>query len=119
MSDIEHSKANEIWKGKDYVGRIVKLYVNERDHILSGHSVMSNSFTAVYDTVQSPESVYQAADMPNREVFFKHSSQAEYNPRLYTKAIVEYNTEDTEGFIVTAFPTDKEGGNIGDKLYPK
>ena len=119
MSDLEHTKDNEIWKGKDYVGRIVMLYVNERDHILSGHPVMSNSFTAVYDTVQSPESVYRAAEIPCREVFFKRSSQAEYNPRLYTKAIVEYNTENTEGFIVTAFPKDKEDGNIGEKLYPE
>lgn len=122
MGEVErgHTNDNIIWSGKDHNSVTVKLYVNERDHIIESHEVMENNFTAIYDTVESPDSVYESGDIGyrgKRAVFFKRTKNATYFP-LLTKAIVEYNDERTEGFIVTAFPRKKEDGNVGVRTYP-
>ena len=126
MSEIErkHTKENLIWQGKDYENKTVSLYVNERDHIINDHEnePIAHNFTAIYDSVESPESVYEGGEASNahgdRKVFFKKSAIASYYPDYYTKTIVEYQTEKS-GFIVSAFTSKKEGGNVGKKLYPK
>lgn len=116
----KHSKENLIWSGKDYKSRTVNLFVYERDHILDRHGeIMGNNFTAVYDTVQDPDAVYNSAEGDDRKVYFKMSPEATYTPRYLTKTIVEFNKEETEGFIVTAMPSKKEGGSVGDKIYPE
>lgn len=71
MNESLHTKDNEIWKGKDHENRTVRLYVPERDHILNGHDIMGNNFTAIYDTVQSPRAVYKSGESDNREFFLK------------------------------------------------
>lgn len=116
----EHVKEKLIWQGKDFQNATVNLYEYERDHILEHHGeVMGNNFTAIYDTVEKPKSVYESGTERNRLVFFKMSDEATYTPKFFTKAIVEYNDEKTEGYIVTAMPSKKERGNIGDRVYPE
>lgn len=118
--EIEHSKENLIWSGTDYQNRSVSLYVADRDHILDRHGeIMGNNFTAIYDTVENPDSVYESGEFDNREVFFKKSTEATYGQKFLTKAVVEYNENNTSGFIVTSLPTKKEGGNVGQRIYPK
>jgi len=119
MSDDYHTKSTEIWKGKDPENRVVRLYEPERDHIISEHDIMGQNFTAIYDTIEMPQSIYKSGESDDREVYFKKSKQASYGSRFYTKAVVQFNKEGTEGYIVTAFPHSKEGGNIGERTYPK
>ena len=69
--------------------------------------------------MENPDSVYYSAEGESREVFFKMSPEASYTPKFLTKTIVEFDQEKTEGFIVTAMPSKKEGGNIGDRIYPE
>lgn len=115
-----HTPDNLIWHGKDYQNVTVCLFVPERDHILEGHSdMLANNFTAIYDTVSSPDSVYESGSHDNRKVFFKDSEKATYSPKFLTKTIVEYNEDQTAGFIVTAMPAKKEGGNVGKQVYPE
>ena len=117
---VGHTPDNLIWKGKDHKNATVCLFVPERDHILEGHGeIIGNNFTAVYDSVSSPDSVYESGSRDNREVFFKDSEEATYHNRLITKTVVEYNTARTAGFIVTAMPVKKVGGNIGVRTYPE
>lgn len=125
MSEMDraHSKENLIWSGQDYQNKTVSLYAAERDHIINGHNdQISENFTAIYDSVESPDSVYEGGVAKNnhgvRKVFFKKSAIATYYPKFLTKTVVEYPTDDN-GFIVTAFVTGKEGGNVGRKLYPE
>ena len=118
--DREHSKDNLIWSGKDHRNRTVNLYTKERDHILERHGeIMGNNFTAVYDTVEHPDSVYESGEYDNREVFFKKTTEATYGEKFFTKTIVEYEQSNTSGFIVTALPQKKEGGNVGQRTYPE
>ena len=115
-----HTSDSLIWKGIDHKSTTVCLFAPERDHILDGHDVpMGNNFTAIYDSVSSPDSVYKSGEYDNREVFFKLSSEASYFPRFMTKTIVEYDASRTNGFIVTAMPVKKVGGNIGVRTYPE
>ena len=110
----DHTKKNLIWSGKDHQNITVNLYVKERDHILESHGEMlGNNFTAIYDSVEHPDEVYDSGEFDNRSVFFKKSEEATYYPRFFTKTIVEYNSEGTTGFIVTSMPKEKVGGNIG------
>lgn len=116
---MTRSKSDLIWTGKDYQSRWVSLYVQERDHIYNEHCEMQNNFTALYETITDPDSVYASASHPNREVLFKATQTADYSP-LITKTIVEYDREEVEtGHVVTSFPTRKEGGNVGKQLYSK
>lgn len=118
--DNAHNKKNLIWTGTDYKNRTVNLYTPERDHILDRHGeIMGNNFTAIYDTVEHPDSVYESGEFDNREVFFKKSTEATYGDKFFTKTIVEYEDENTSGFIVTSLPQKKEGGNVGRRTYPK
>lgn len=116
-----HSPETLIWSGVDYKKRPVSMYTYERDHILDGHSVpMADNFTAIYDTIVAPDSVYESGEFDNREVFFKKTAKATYYPNLLTKVIVEYNTPTgSDGYVVTAFPAKKEGGNVGVRVYPE
>ena len=114
----EHTEANRINTIQDYKSRTVKLFVQERDHIIDHHGIMSNNFDAIYDSVSNPDSVYKSGSHDTREVFFKNSPYASYSSRFITKTIVEYD-DSNEGFIVTAMPVGKEGGNVGQKLYPE
>ena len=122
-ADRAHTKENLIWQGKDYENKTVSLYVNERDHIINGHEneLIADNFTAIYDSVEDPGSVYEGGNATNahgnRKVFFKKSEVATYYPRFFTKTIVEY-PNDESGFIVSAFVSKKEGGNVGKKIYP-
>lgn len=112
------NKEDLIWKGKDYQARTVSLYVQERDHIME-HEIVQDNFTAVYDTIESPDTVYQSAESSDREVFFKRSEEATYGKGLLTKAVVEYTMEGGDGFVVSAWPQREEKGGIADKLYPE
>lgn len=115
-----HTPDNLVWTGKDHRGATVNLYVPERDHIIYGHGeIMGNNFTAIYDSVTNPDSVYNSGSYDNREVFFKKSGNATYYPHLITKTIVEYTERREKGFIVTAMPVKKEGGNVGEQTYPE
>lgn len=117
-----HSRESLIWSDVDYKKRTVSMYTYERDHILEGHSSpMADNFTAIYDTIVAPDSVYESGEFDNREVFFKNSEEATYYPKLLTKVVVEYNNTPmgSDGFVVTAFPTKKEGGNVGVRVYPE
>ena len=114
-----HSKQNRIIEIEDYKGASVSLYTPERDHILEHHDVpMGENFHAIYDSVQSPDSVYESGTHDNREVYFKKWASATYGTKFYTKTIVEYDTDRTVGNIVTAMPSKREGGNVGVRLYP-
>lgn len=115
-----HTPDNLIWKGKDHKSTTVCLYANERDHIIERHDVpMGKNFTAIYDSVSSPDLVFESGEYDNREVFYKLSPEASYFPRLMTKTIVEYDAKRTKGFIVTAMPAKEVGGNIGVRTYPE
>lgn len=118
MNDARHNKDTEINSVIDPRNRKVKLYVDERDHIIMEHPVMGRNFTAIYDTIQSPKAIYDSGECDNREVYFKKSELATYGTKYYTKAIVEFDATRKEGYIVTAFPHEKEGGNIGERTYP-
>ena len=118
--DREHTKETLIWSGKDFQSKTVRLYERERDHILDRHGdIMGNNFTAVYDSVEHPDSVYYSGEGDTRKVYFKMSPEATYTPKYYTKTVVEFDEGDTEGFIVTAMPSKKEGGNVGSRIYPE
>lgn len=112
------NKDTLIWSGKDYQSRTVSLFEYDRDHIME-HEIMQDNFTAIYDTIVSPDSVYQSSESEVREVFFKRSKEANYRAGLLTKAVVEYTMEGGDGYVVTAWPQPKETGGIGDQLYPK
>ena len=115
-----HTAKTLIWQGEDYKSATVSLFAPERDHILDGHDEpMGSNFTAIYDSVCNPDVVHLSGSHDRREVFFKKSSVASYYPNLMTKTIVEYNQERTEGFIVTALPVRKVGGNVGVRVYQK
>lgn len=116
-----HTRDTFIWKGLDHKNATVRLFVPERDHILDHHEhQMGMNFEAIYDSVTSPDEVYESGSFDNREVFFKSSSLATYHPKGFiTKTVVEYNSERTEGFIVTAMPAKKVGGNVGVRTYPE
>ena len=117
--ELEHSKENLIWTGQDHKGRSVSLFTRERDHIIEHHDIMGNNFTAVYDSVEDPDSVYDSAEYDNREVFFKKSTIATYSTNFFTKTIVEYEQDNKSGYIVTSMPSKKEGGNVGQRTYPE
>ncbi len=117
--DLDHSKENLIWSGKDHKGRSVSLFTGERDHIIEHHGIMWNNFTAVYDSVEQPDAVYESGEYDNREVFFKKSSIPTYSTKYYTKTIVEYEKSNDSGYIVTSLPSKKEGGNVGQRTYPE
>lgn len=68
----DRSKDSLIWQGTDYRSRTVSLYEHERDHILE-HEIMGKNFTAIYETVERPDSVFLSTQNPEREVFFKVS----------------------------------------------
>lgn len=115
-----HTCETLIWTGTDHKNATVCLFTPERDHILARHDTpMGNNFTAIYDSVEAPDEVFESGSVDNREVFFKASSCATYYPGLITKTVVEYNPERTEGFIVTAMPVKKVGGNVGVRTYPE
>jgi len=116
---MESKKSDLIWSGKDCFSRDVCLYVQERDHIIARHPDMNDNFTAIYDTVTSPDSVFESPSHCNREVMYKRAVSATYHP-LITKVIVEYNVPETgTGHIVTAFPNKQVGGNVGKQKYPQ
>ena len=119
---MKMENANKIiWETTDYKSRSVVLRSKEKKHILEGHGIMGRkeNMSAIKSTVESPDFVYDSAEIPSREVYFSGSAGASYEARnLQTKVIVEHVGSST-GYIVTAFPVNKVGGNIGKKLYPE
>lgn len=112
------TKEDLIWQGKDYKSRTVSLFVYERDHICE-HEVMQNNFTAIYDTVEMPDSVYESEYDAEREVFFKKTNKATYGSKFYTKVVVAYPEKGGKGYVVSAWPQPDEKGGIGDQIYPE
>lgn len=85
-------------------------------HIATGHPIMKNNVEAVVDTIQSPEAVFRSAETSDRKVYFKNSELSSYN--MYTKVVTK-SVGSQVNEIVSAWPQQKIGGNIGDELYKK
>ncbi len=107
-----------IWRVSDYKQRTVSLYVNERDHIINNHPDMGTSFDKIYDSIKTPDAVYQSSQSTIREVYFKSTTSPNPAKPLVIKTIVEYDNYD-DGKIITSFRQPKIGGGISDQLYPK
>lgn len=112
MDGKERTKETLIWSTEDYKSRTVSLYAAERDHIEEHHPNMD--FREIKKCVANPDSVYTSGTSDEREVMFRKPD----GKSIYTKTVVEYE-ENGNGFVVTALPTKKEGGNVGEKLYPE
>lgn len=91
------------------------LEVAERDHIME-HDIMGDQFHAIYSTIENPDVVYVSPLSQDREVSISRSCGFKYS-QLYVRAIIEYNGD--TGKVITAFPTRKEEGGLGAKLYDK
>lgn len=92
---------NNIFCTTDILGRSVYLDSNTwSKHIIDGHPEMEGQEDIVKYTVEKPDFIYESSTNPKRELFFAKQENSPF-PKLYTKAVVEYN--DNMGNVTTAF----------------
>lgn len=113
---------DEKFKAKSPLGYTVVCLDRQWRYISQGHSIMQKNKEAIIEAIEEPEYIYKDKERPEkREIYYGNSSTATYRDSgLYTKVVInmpdEYNSE---GEVVTAWPTRKikEGGE--DKKYDK
>lgn len=74
-------------------------------HILARRPWMEYDLEVVRSTVNSPDLVCQDVDHAERECCYSFG-RIENSPKEYMKVVVAYD-DNGDGFIVTAYPTDK------------
>lgn len=88
-------------------------------HIVTNHGIMSKNISAIVDTINDPDYVYEDKDYDSRKNFLKESTKATYSPKFTTKVVIEYDMND-EGSVVTAYPINKNSkGGVGAEIYCK
>lgn len=83
-------------------------------HVLPNHPVMKDNLSAVKDTIESPEAVFESSQNKDRKVYFKESKSSTYN--MYTKVVTKSIGENVSE-IVSAWPQKEIKGGIGDEIY--
>ena len=84
------------------------------NHIVAGHSPMTDKQTEVKYAIENPLCVYQSKSHPeNRDVYFAHNLPYDE----YTKVVVE--NYDTHSEVVSAWGQPEIKGNIGGLKYVK
>ena len=100
---------------KDILGEeVICSHQSWMGHILNNHPVMRNNLSAVKDTVENPEAIYESNQDSERIVYFKQSSLSSYGG--YTKVVTK-NIAENKSEIVTAWPQRGIKGGIGDEIY--
>lgn len=104
-------ETTDVWNNK------VVLYKEDYEkHILVNHPEMQD-INELKITIENPNIVYKSKNFENRRIFFKLGANNKYK-KLYTKAIVEYNSN--EARITTSFlSSDIQGVEEGGLIYAK
>lgn len=102
-----------VFMGLSRVGKTIRLDENRWDHALE-HPEMENQIIRVRETVVNPDEVKESAYDPSIWLFYKFYNDTPVTEKFLLVAVKILNGE---GFIVTAFFTDrvKRGGLVWKK----
>ena len=98
---------------KDYLGRNIRLTVNRLEHILT-RLEMSGQEEKIAETLSAPDKIKKSKHDPNVLLYYKLYKQTPVTKK-YLSVIAK--VENGEGFILTAFFTNKV--KAGDTLWEK
>jgi hypothetical protein len=99
---------------RDYAGRLVTLTQERWDHIVKGHPAMDGLEMAVKCALENADVVGEG-NAPGSEVIYGRN----LGPARFLAVVVAY--EQTNGFILTAYPQNKEpkAADTGKDSQPK
>lgn len=80
------------------------------EHIVSGHVIMNDNIDTVKSTIENPEVIFQSNQTPIRDVYFS-KTESTYSP-LFTKVVVEFNSSNDTGEVISAWPQKDISGGI-------
>lgn len=105
-----------IFETTDVFNEKVVLFEDDyKDHILVGHPEMQD-IEEIKNTVEKPNIVYKSKMFNNRKVFFKLGANKKYK-NVYTKAIVEYNENESARITTSFLSSEIQGVEEGGLIY--
>lgn len=96
----------------DRFGREIVLYEDTwYDHILARRAVLAGHETAVLATLEGAEHIRIDRRDRNRRCYYRHGDLPPPNGYDFVKVIVEFDVEQRQGVVVTAFTVDGPNPN--------